>query len=105
MAYHGKVRCEGAFLADVLIASKAPSGPDIGYLIAAGDGFRALVSRAELFSTAQPPPILLVDRCNGQPLQGQGNLKLIAANDAISKRWVKSVATINVVRATPEDTR
>jgi hypothetical protein len=104
MGYHGEVRCEGALLTDVLTASKAPSGPDVGYVIAAADGFRAMISSAELFSTVQSPPVLIVDHCNGQPLKEQGNFKLIVANDAIAERWVKSVATINVVRATPRDT-
>lgn len=104
MGYHGEVRCEGALLTDVLTASKAPSGPDVGYVIAAADGFRATISSAELFSAVQPPPILIVDRCNGQSLKEQGNFKLIVANDTIAERWVKSVATINVVRATPKDT-
>ena len=99
MGYHGEVRCEGALLTDVLTASKAPSGPDIGYVIAAADGFRATLSSAELFSAVQPPPIMVVDRCNGQPLKEQGNFKLIVADDTIAERWVKSVATINVVRA------
>jgi hypothetical protein len=103
MGYHGEVRCEGSLLTDVLTASKVPSGPDIGYVIAAADGFRALLSSAELFSTAQPPPILVVDRCNGQPLGEQGNFKVIVANDTIAERWVKSVATINIVRAGPGD--
>jgi hypothetical protein len=99
MGYHGEVRCEGALLADVLSASKAPSGPDIGYVIAASDGFRASLSSAELFSTVQPPPILIVDRCNGKPLGDEGNFKVIVANDTIAERWVKSLATINIIRA------
>jgi len=103
MGYHGEVRCEGALLTDVLTASKAPSGPEIGYVIAAADGFRASISSAELFSAVQPPPILIVDHCNGQSLKEQGNFKLIVANDTIAERWVKSVATINVVRAAPRD--
>ena len=103
MGYHGEIRCEGAFLTDVLTASKAPSGPDVGYVIAAADGFRATISSAELFSTVQPPPILIVDRCNGRALGDQGNFKLIVANDTIAERWVKSVATVNVVRAAPRD--
>ena len=103
MGYHGEVRCEGALLSDMLSASKAPSGPDVGYVVAATDGFRATLSSAELFSTVQPPPILVADRCNGQPLKDQGNFKLIVANDTIAERWVKSVATINVVRAVPRD--
>ena len=77
---------------------------DVGYVIAAADGFRATISSAELFSAVQPPPILVADRCNGQPLKEQGNFKLIVANDTIAERWVKSVATINVVRAAPRDT-
>jgi hypothetical protein len=68
MGYHGEVRCEGALLADVLAAAKAPSGPDVGYVVTAVDGYRISVSSAELFSTVQPPPIRIVDRCNGQPL-------------------------------------
>jgi hypothetical protein len=99
MGYHGEVRCEGALLTDVLSAAKAPSGPDIGYVLAAVDGYRALLSSAELFSAAQAPPILVADRCNGQPLADEGIFKVIVANDTIAERWVKSVASINIVRA------
>jgi hypothetical protein len=77
---------------------RVPSGPDIGYVVAAADGFRASLSSAELFSTVQPPPILIVDRCNGKPLGDEG-FKVIVANDTIAERWVKSLATINIVRA------
>lgn len=103
MGYHGEVRCEGSLLTDVLTAAKSPSGPDVGYVIAAADRFRAMISSAELFSTVQPPPILVVDRCNGRSLGEQGNFKLIVGNDTIAERWVKSVATINVVRAASLD--
>jgi hypothetical protein len=103
MGYHGKVRCEGALFADVLAASKAPSGPDVGYVISAADGFRASISSAELFSTVRPPPILIVDRCNGKPLGAEGNFKAIVANDTIAERWVKSLATTNIVRAASRD--
>jgi hypothetical protein len=92
VGYHGEVRCEGALLADVLSASKAFSGPDIGYVIAAADGFRASLSSTELFSMVQLPPILIVDRCNGKPLGDKGNFKVIVANDTIAERWVKSPA-------------
>jgi len=99
MGYHGEARCEGVLITDVLTAAKAPSGPDVGYIVAAADGYRMSLSSAELFSAAQPPPILIVDRCNGRPLGGQGAFKVITANDTIAERWVKSVAGITVVRA------
>jgi hypothetical protein len=99
MGYHGKVRCEGALLTDVLAAAKAPSGLDVGYIVTAIDGYRMSLSSAELFSPVQPPPILIVDRCNGQPLGEQGVFKTIVANDTIAERWVKSVASIHIVRA------
>ena len=61
---------------DVLAAAKAPSGPDVGYVIAAADGYRALLSSAELFSAVQPPPVLVADRCNGRPLGEEGGFRL-----------------------------
>jgi hypothetical protein len=103
MGYHGEARCEGALLTDVLAAAKAPSGPNVGYVITAVDGYRALLSSAELFAAVQPPPILIVDRCNGRPLGEEGAFKVIAANDTIAERWVKSVASIDVVRAAPRN--
>jgi hypothetical protein len=103
MRYHGEVGCEGSLLADALTASKAPSGPDMGYVITAADGYRALLSSAELFSAVQPPPILVADRCNGRLLGEEENSKIIVANDTIAERWVKSVAAINVVRADSGD--
>jgi hypothetical protein len=68
--------------------------------MASGQSFRASLSSAELFAAVQPPPILIVDRCNGKPL-GEEGFKAIVANDTIAERWVKSLATINVVRAVP----
>lgn len=99
MGYHGDARCEGALLTDVLAAAGTPSGPDIGYVVAAPDGFRATLSSAELFSAVQPQPIYIVDQCNGQPLGDQGAFKLVVANDTIAERWVKSVSSINIIRA------
>jgi len=98
MGYHGEAKCEGALLTDVLAAAGVPSGPDIGYVIAAPDGFRATLSSAELFSTVQPQPVYIADQCNGLPLGEQGAFKLLVANDTIAERWVKSVSTINVIR-------
>jgi hypothetical protein len=40
MGFHGEIRCEGALLSDILAASRAPSGADVEYVIAATDGFR-----------------------------------------------------------------
>ena len=103
MGYRGEVRRESAFLADVLTASMAPSGPDVGYVIAAGDGFRAMISSSELFSAVQPLRVLVVDRYNGPPLKEQGSFKLIVANETITERWVASVAKVNEVHAAPRD--
>jgi hypothetical protein len=105
MGYHGEMRCEGAYLTDVLTSAKAESGPDVGYVIVATDGYRALISSAELFSTVQPPPILIADRCNEQILEKDGAFKVIVANDNIAERWVKSTAEIEVVRAAPPNPR
>jgi hypothetical protein len=61
-----------------------------------------MLSSAELFSTAQAPPILMADRCNDKPVGKAGEVKAIVANDSVAERWVKSVAAINSVRATLE---
>jgi hypothetical protein len=37
------------------------------------------------------------------PLGAEGNFKAIVANDTIAERWVKSLATINIVRAASRD--
>ena len=95
------MRCEGAFLAEALASAKVPSGSDVGYVIVSTDGYRATISSAELFSTVQPPPILIADRCNGRPLEKDGAFKVIVANDNIAERWVKSAAMVEVVHAAP----
>jgi DMSO/TMAO reductase YedYZ molybdopterin-dependent catalytic subunit len=42
--------------------------------------------------------LISVDRCNGKPPEDEG-FKVVVANDTIAERWVKSLASINIVRA------
>ena len=104
MGYHGEVRCEGALLTDVFAAAKAPSGPDVGYVVTAVDGYRMSSYRVQScflqFSRRRfwLSIVAMVSR-----LGEQGAFKVIVANDTIAERWVKSAANINIVRAAPRN--
>ncbi len=105
---HGKaLQCEGVALAALLRAANAlPAEPLRGgqlanyVLVAARDGYRAVFSLAELEPTLGNRKVLLVDRCDGQPLgDDDGPLRLIAPEESRPARWVRQVQSITVVTA------
>jgi hypothetical protein len=106
-AHEKKLHCEGVPLAALLRASKAmPAEPLRGarlasyVLVTARDGYRAVYSLAELDPTLGNRKVLLVDRCDGKPLdEDDGPLRLIAPEDARPARWVRQVQSIAVVAA------
>jgi hypothetical protein len=105
---HGKaLQCEGVTLTALLRAAKAlPAAPlSRGQLanyvlVSARDGQRALFSLAELEPTLGKHRVVLVDRCDGRPLdRGDGPLRLIAPEEPRPARWVRQVQSITVVTA------
>jgi len=101
------LQCEGVSLTALLRSSKAmPAEPLRGarlasyVLVTARDGDRAVYSLAELDPTLGNRKVLLVDRCDGEPLDEQdGPLRLIAPEEAQPARWVRQVQSIAVVAA------
>jgi hypothetical protein len=107
-AHEKKLQCEGVSLTALLRAAKAlPAEPLRGaprlasyVLVTARDGYRAAYSLAELDPTLGNRKVLLVDRCDGKPLDdADGPLRLIAPEDARPARWVRQVQSIAVVAA------
>jgi len=107
-AAHGKtLECEGVALPALLRAANALSaGPLRGgqlanyVLVTARDGYRAVFSLAELEPSLGNRKVLLVDRCDGQPLgNDDGPLRLIAPEESRPARWVRQVQSITVVTA------
>ena len=105
---HGKtLQCEGVALPALLRAANALPAEPLGggqlanyVLVAARDGYRAVFSLAELEPTLGNHKVLLVDRCDGQPLDDDdGPLRLIAPEESRSARWVRQVQSITVVIA------
>lgn len=105
---HGKaLDCEGVSLVALLRAAGAmpaerlPGAQLSRYLLVdARDGYRVLYSLAELDPGTGNRRVLLVDRCNGAPLDdNDGPLRLIAPEDARPARWVRQVKSLTVVTA------
>lgn len=105
---HGKTRqCEGVALPALLRAANALPAEPLGntqlanyVLVAARGGDRVVFSLAELEPTLGNRKVLLVDRCDGQPLDDDdGPLRLIAPEESRPARWVRQVQSITVVTA------
>ncbi|WP_144898031.1 molybdopterin-binding protein [Luteimonas cucumeris] len=105
---HGPgLSCEGVPLSALLRAAGALPVDMLGatqlaqyVLVQARDGHRVLYSLAELDPDFGQRRVLLVDRCNGRPLENEdGPLQLIALDDARPARWVRQVESITVVAA------
>lgn len=105
---HGQtLHCEGVSLASLLrVANALPAEPLRGgqlanyVLVTARDGYRSVYSLAELEPTLGNRKVLLVDRCDGQPLgDDDGPLRLIAPEESRPARWVRQVQSITVVTA------
>lgn len=106
-AHEKTLQCEGVSLVALLgKAGALPSEPLRGaglanyVLITARDGYRAVYSLAELEPTLGNHKVLLVDRCDGKPLDDEdGPLRLIAPQESRPARWVRQVQSITVVVA------
>ncbi|MGH8060602.1 MAG: hypothetical protein ACREO7_01120 [Pseudoxanthomonas sp.] len=106
-AHGNTLQCEGVALAALLRTANAlPAEPLRGgqlanyVLVAARDGYRAVFSLAELEPTLGNHRVVLVDRCDGQPLgDDDGPLRLVAPEESRPARWVRQVQSITVVTA------
>lgn len=108
VATHGEaLQCEGVPLAALLRAANAlpaeplHDGQLASYaLVAARDGRRVLFSLAELEPSLGNRKVLLLDRCDGKPLDNEdGPLRLIAPEESRPARWLRQVRSITVVAA------
>jgi hypothetical protein len=106
-AHGNAITCEGPALIDVLAAARAPHGDALrgGNLalyvrIGAADGYRAVFALAELdpgFRDALP---IITGRCDNAPLDAHdGPFRLVVPGEKRPARWVRQVATIDVLRA------
>ncbi len=104
---HGKtVSCEGPWLADVLVKAGAPAGEavrgDALTLVVAArgaDGYRVAFTLGELDHGLGDAPVIVADRCDGQPLAAaDGPLRLAAARDRRGARSVRQLAGLELRR-------
>jgi hypothetical protein len=101
------LKCEGVALAALMQAAGAmPDDPLRGaqlgryVLVDARDGHRVLFSLSEFDPTLGNRTAFVVDRCNGQRLDGTtGPLRLVVPDDARPERWVRQVQAITVIVA------
>jgi DMSO/TMAO reductase YedYZ molybdopterin-dependent catalytic subunit len=96
---------EGVLLAELLGRAGVPQGPKLRgaamatYIEAEGaDGYRVILSLAETDTDFQDSEILVADRMNGQPMDGNlGPLRLVLPHDKRPARWVRMLDSIKVV--------
>lgn len=107
VAHGNTLHCEGVSLAALLHGAGVLSDQPLGgarlsqyVLVNARDGYRVLYSLAELAPSLGSHEVLLVDRCDGEPLNEEdGPLRLIAPAESRPARWVRQVQSITVVSA------
>jgi hypothetical protein len=67
-------------------------------IVKAIDGYQAVYSLAEIAPTMTERKVFLADRCDGKALaEGQGPLKVIAADEKMRARWVRQVTALEMV--------
>ncbi|MET0581219.1 MAG: molybdopterin-dependent oxidoreductase [Pseudoxanthomonas sp.] len=105
---HGKtLNCAGVRLSALLthagvLSAEPLRGPALAdyVLVTARDGYRAVYSLGELEPTLGNNDVVLVNRCDDQPLSDDsGPLRLIAPEESRPARWVRQVQSITVVAA------
>lgn len=108
---HGqRQRCEGVALADLLARAGAPSGEALRgtaltlVVIAKGrDGYRVAFSLGEIDSRLGNRPVLIADRCDGQPLPAaDGPLRLVVPGDARAARSVRQLVRLDIAQTVAE---
>jgi len=94
----------GVPLMDLLAPQGVPAGPHGAamriYLVAEGsDGYKAVYSLAEVNPAVQDSTVIVADTENGEPLAGDGPLKLVDTHDKHPARWVRNLVAIKVMTA------
>ncbi len=90
--YDETARAEGFDLRGFLKANFKNAGPDDFFLFVACDGYRALFSGREIFSTADGAAMMIVDRLNGKlPKDG---ILLAPTADYFSDRGMRGVSHV-----------
>lgn len=109
-AAHGQeatVGFEGVPLVEVLKLAGATLGEALGHgdppvwyvIVEAKDGYRAVFSLAELDPAFTDRIVLLADRKEGKPLDGQeGPLRIVVPGEKRHARWVRQVIALRIGR-------
>jgi len=98
IGFHGARRFSGAALSEVLSKAGVEPDPAAAILLTAPDGYRVLLSSAEIFDAPASAPILLADTEGGSAIDDGGRFHLVLPGDHAADRWLKSVSRIEVVR-------
>lgn len=98
IGYHGTRRFGGIALSELLSKAGVEPDPATALLLTAPDGYRVLLSSAEIFDAPAASPILLADQESGTAIDDGGRFHLVLPGDHAADRWLRSVARIEVVK-------
>ncbi len=96
--YHGVRHYSGVSLRDVLSDHGVAFDPREVFLLSAPDGYRVVLSSAELMLAQAGKQILLADTVNGEKLEESGRFQLVIPHDIPADRWLQAVAQIDILR-------
>jgi Oxidoreductase molybdopterin binding domain len=102
----GQHRYSGVLVRDLLAQVGAPMGEKLrgpalrlAVIVHSRDGYGTLFALAEFDDAFSDRDILLADAEDGAPIaDGSGPLRLVAPGDKRAARWVRMVASLEVVR-------
>ena len=97
IGFHGTRRFSGAALSEVLSKAGIAPDPATAFLLSAPDGYRVLLSSAEVFDAEGSRSIILADKESGNAIDDGGRFHLVLPGDHAADRWLKSVSRIDVV--------
>ena len=98
IGFHGTRRFSGVALSEVLSKAGVAPDPATAILLTAPDGYRVLLSAAEVFDEPAAAPIILADQEGGNAIDDGGRFHLVLPADHAADRWLKSVSRIEVVK-------
>lgn len=96
--YHGVLKYSGVSLREVLIDHGLKYDPKEVILLSAPDGYRVILSSAELMAAPSGKQILLADTLNGEALEDGGRFQMVIPHDIPADRWLQAVAEIEILR-------
>jgi hypothetical protein len=99
---HGEtIRCEGAWLSDLVAKAGLPVGPGVrgpalaaGVVAAGADGYRVLFGAAELEPGIGTTRVLVADRCTGASAGDGGVPRLVVPGDGRAARSVRNLQAL-----------